>query len=225
MIGIYCWTNRITNEKYVGQSIDIMKRKAQHIYNSKTENTALYQSMRKYGIENFVFSILEEYLEDELDEKEQFWIKSLDSYAHGYNMTQGGQDHCSIGENNPKTNLTNNDVLTIRNRIHLKNEDIHLVYKEYANRISYDSFWQLAHGVTWTNVDCSMIKSLINNQGDKNPRAKLKTDDVIQIRYRKYVNQERTIDIYQDYKNRISFSAFEKIVLGSTWKHIPIPKK
>ena len=63
-------------------------------------------------------------------------------------MTQGGQDHCSIGENNPKTNLTNNDVLTIRNRIHLKNEDIHLVYKEYANRISYDSFWQLAHGVT-----------------------------------------------------------------------------
>ena len=70
-----------------------------------------------------------------------------------------------------------------------------------------------------------MIKSLINNQGDKNPRAKLKTDDVIQIRYRKYINQERTIDIYQDYKDRISFSAFEKIVLGSTWKHIPIPKK
>ena len=131
-------------------------------------------------------------------------------------MTQGGQEHCSIGENNPKTNLTNNDVLTIRNRIHLNNEDIHLVYKEYANRISYDSFWQLAHGITWTNVDCSMIKSLINNQGDKNPRAKLKTDDVIQIRYRKYINQERTIDIYQDYKNRISFSAFEKIVLGST---------
>ena len=193
-----------------------MKRKAQHIYSSKTENTALYQSMRKYGIENFVFSILEECLENELDEKEQFWIKSLDSYTHGYNMTQGGQDHCSIGENNPKTNLTNNDVLTIRNRIHLKNEDIHLVYKEYANRISYDSFWQLAHGITWTNVDCSMIKSLINNQGDKNPRAKLKTDDVIQIRYRKYINQERTIDIYQDYKNRISFSAFEKIVLGST---------
>lgn len=61
-----------------------------------------------------------------------------------------------------------------------------------------------------------MIKSLINNQGDKNPRAKLKTDDVIQIRYRKYINQERTIDIYQDYKDRISFSAFEKIVLGST---------
>ena len=49
-----------------------MKRKAQHIYSSKTENTALYQSMRKYGIENFVFSILEECLENELDEKEQF---------------------------------------------------------------------------------------------------------------------------------------------------------
>lgn len=72
MIGIYCWTNKITNEKYVGQSIDIMKRKAQHIYNSKTENTALYQSMRKYGIENFIFSILEECSENELDEKEQF---------------------------------------------------------------------------------------------------------------------------------------------------------
>ena len=69
-----------------------------------------------------------------------------------------------------------------------------------------------------------MIKNLpINNHGQKNPRAKLKDEDVIEIRNRKYVKHERTIDIYQDYKDRISFSAFEKIALGTTWQHIPIP--
>ena len=71
-----------------------------------------------------------------------------------------------------------------------------------------------------------MIKQLpINNHGEKNPRARLTDAEVVEIRKRKYLNGERTIDIYQDYKDRISFSAFEKMALGITWKHIPIPNK
>jgi len=31
--------------------------------------------MRKYGIDNFEFSIIEECSEDELDERECYWIK------------------------------------------------------------------------------------------------------------------------------------------------------
>ena len=55
-----------------------------------------------------------------------------------------------------------------------------------------------------------------NITGEKNPRAKLKDEDVIEIRRRKYIGGEGTKQIYQDYKDRISFSAFEKIALGST---------
>ena len=65
----------------------------------------------------------------------------------------------------------------------------------------------------------------VNVTGSKNPRAKLTEEDVIEIRRRKYIENESTKSIYQDYKERISASAFEKVVLGSTWKHIPIPKK
>lgn len=84
----------------------------------------------------------------------------------------------------------------------------------------------MVHGETWQNVDTSMIYTRQANViGSKNPRAKLTEEDVIVIRNRKYINNESTKAIYQDYKERISFSAFEKIALGITWKHIPIPKK
>ena len=61
-----------------------------------------------------------------------------------------------------------------------------------------------------------MIQPLLNNRGSKNPRAKLTEEDVIEIRRRKYILKEGTQYIYQTYKDRISFSAFEKIALGST---------
>ena len=55
-----------------------------------------------------------------------------------------------------------------------------------------------------------------NVTGSKNPRAKLTEEDVKQILIRKYKNKEGTTAIYQDYKERISYSAFEKIALRET---------
>ena len=46
--------------------------------------------MRKYGIENFSFELIEECTQDELDDKEQYWIKYYDSFKNGYNNTIGG---------------------------------------------------------------------------------------------------------------------------------------
>ena len=76
MIGIYCITNKITGEQYVGQSINIEDRKQQHFYNYQYEgeeyNKVLYKAMRKYGANNFIFSILEECTVGELNQKETF---------------------------------------------------------------------------------------------------------------------------------------------------------
>lgn len=101
MIGIYKIQNLINGKVYIGQSIDISRRWAQHRYATKNPqsidyNSALYEAMRKYGIENFQFSILEICLKEELDQKEQFWIKQYHSYindpeCNGYNLTIGGQ--------------------------------------------------------------------------------------------------------------------------------------
>lgn len=91
--GIYLITNTVNDLKYVGQSIDIYNRWKQHQSTSKNEKeqNKLYQAIRKYGIENFNFKILEECEKDQLNEREIYWINYYNSFNNGYNMTHGGQ--------------------------------------------------------------------------------------------------------------------------------------
>lgn len=97
MVGIYKITNNKNGKIYVGQSIDIYDRWKQHKYkafNSKEKgyNSAIHLAFRKYGIENFSFEVIEECQQDKLDEKEQYWIKKLNSLSpNGYNILLGGQ--------------------------------------------------------------------------------------------------------------------------------------
>ena len=94
MIGIYKIENNINHKKYIGQSIDIEKRWSVHIAFSKSNNikykNKLHLAMEKEGIENFSFSILEECSQEELDEKEKYWINFYNSIQEGYNNTDGG---------------------------------------------------------------------------------------------------------------------------------------
>ena len=65
MIGIYKLTNKINNKVYIGQSINIENRFQQHKNNCLNENlkdynTKFYRALRKYGVENFTFEIIEE---------------------------------------------------------------------------------------------------------------------------------------------------------------------
>ena len=58
------------------------------------------------------------------------------------------------------------------------------------------------------------------NQLDGNPRAKLTQEDVLEIR-KIYVSRTMSCgSCYELYKERISYSAFEKIWEGTTWKSI-----
>lgn len=95
MIGIYKITNTINNKSYIGQSTNIEKRWNKHktIFTRKKEceyDYPLYRAFRKYGLENFSFSVIEECKVSELDEKEIFWIDYYDTYYNGYNQTLGG---------------------------------------------------------------------------------------------------------------------------------------
>lgn len=91
MIGIYKITNLINGKCYIGQSINILQRWKQHRTNYQTREEALYLAMRKYGINNFAFEVIEECREEELDSKEKYYIHYYDSYNNGYNLTHGGQ--------------------------------------------------------------------------------------------------------------------------------------
>ena len=72
----------------------LQKRFAQHKNNSNKEyfsQIVLYKAFNKYGIENFTFEGIEEVPNEQLDEREKYWIKYYNSYLDGYNSTLGGR--------------------------------------------------------------------------------------------------------------------------------------
>lgn len=93
MIGIYKIQNLIDGKVYIGQSVHIQARFNQHKNEAKNGNTRpLYNAIRKYGIENFSFEVIEECSKEKLNEQEIYWIKKYDSFHNGYNLTPGGNE-------------------------------------------------------------------------------------------------------------------------------------
>lgn len=93
--GIYKITNTINNKVYIGQSIDIHRRWKDEKVNAFVTQSKEYQTLkskafRKYGLENFLFEVVEECPPSMLNEREKYWINYYSSYTEGYNMTMGG---------------------------------------------------------------------------------------------------------------------------------------
>lgn len=91
--GIYAITDTITEKKYIGQSVDVATRWADHIKRGlgadKGADTKLYSAMKSHGVENFKFELLEKVPRDRLNEQERFWIEYFDTAKTGLNTTKG----------------------------------------------------------------------------------------------------------------------------------------
>lgn len=96
MIGIYRIENLINHKNYIGQSMQMNTRWSAHKRLAFEPNAIgyeypLYKAIRKYGLENFNFTILEECLEEQLNERETYWIEQFEAFGpKGYNQTSGG---------------------------------------------------------------------------------------------------------------------------------------
>ena len=94
---VYCITNLINNKKYIGSTIkDPNDRYKNHIYRATHQDAEgkylypLYCAMRKYGIENFKFEIIEQLdcSEEEIRLIEKKYIEQFNCVApNGYNQT------------------------------------------------------------------------------------------------------------------------------------------
>lgn len=93
---IYCITNRINGMQYIGQTSKeyISARWADHKNSAKNHrgNMILYDAIREYGVENFIFEVvLEDVPLSKLWDKEIEYIAKYNTlYPNGYNSTKGG---------------------------------------------------------------------------------------------------------------------------------------
>lgn len=91
---IYKIINNINSKIYVGKTIYTAEKRYKSHLQQLDDGTAIHNAMKKYGVENFSFVILEDNIEnkEELSKKEIYWIKTLNSLVpNGYNIAQGGE--------------------------------------------------------------------------------------------------------------------------------------
>jgi hypothetical protein len=100
IIGIYKITSP-SNKIYIGQSLNI-KRRFKHYSNLNgiKSQSKIYHSLKKYGYENHIFEIIEECSVDELNVREEYWIRLYQSHVIGLNICEGGNSFgkCNRGK-------------------------------------------------------------------------------------------------------------------------------
>ena len=83
--GIYGFFQISSGKWYVGQSVDIERREKEH-------RTCIDLDWHQFLLKNssdFVFTILEECKEEELNSREAYYINLYNSYEQGFNSTRG----------------------------------------------------------------------------------------------------------------------------------------
>lgn len=184
---IYLIKNIVTNKYYVGQTRlrNPIIRWKDHVDSAyiKKEEYHLYQSMRKYGLSNFVFQVIEDgILLKDLDIKEKYYIDYYDSYNNGYNNTIGGQD------NSWHSKLSKEQVLEIINKIRKNEKSFVSIAKDYD--INPSTVSDINNGDTWYFEE---IEYPIINKNNK-----------------KYFSEEEISDIYTKLQRGISRNTIAK---------------
>ena len=165
---IYCFTNKINNKKYVGQTInDNNVRYNQHMFSAKYEsdsqyNTPIHSAIRKWGIENFDYKILAYDIEDIdiLNMLEQYYIDLYNCQVpNGYNIESGGKnapkpktDEQKVKLTWGQAKLTEEEIIELR-KAYANNESPMEIYNaKYKDRLHQASFMNIWSGKRYGNI-------------------------------------------------------------------------
>ena len=159
IIGIYKITNLINNTSYIGHSKNILQRWNQHRYDSKNKQLPLYREIRKYGIKNFSFEILEECKIEELSNLEDYYINKYNSYIpNGYNYNKAETHFTNI--------LIPERYLYIKNL--LKNTNIPMIQIGKEVGLGLEQIRKINRGICWRqdNENYPLRKTYKNYNSD-----------------------------------------------------------
>lgn len=229
MIGIYKITEK-ENPKmfYVGKSNDIERRFKEHKTKTYEQSRIPFDGyIKDKGIDAFTYEILEECKIEELSEREKYWVNKLNAKASGNKFDGGLRD--VVGSHNPNAKLTEEDVKDIRIAYnnHKRQKE---VYQNYKDKITFESFQNVWQGRSWSHImpevfteENKQYYKTEQSKGEQGTGAKFTNEEVLNIRKR-YVN-ESAKNIYNDYKDRVSYQAFQQILWGRYYSELPIYKK
>jgi group I intron endonuclease len=83
---IYCIHSLTTGKKYIGSSKNLKERIKGHYKPCHWKNSLLYNDMKLYGKETFVWGVVEKVEEKDMLEREKYWIGEYNSIVEGYNQ-------------------------------------------------------------------------------------------------------------------------------------------
>ena len=156
---------------YIGQAKNVENRWHEHCLNaSNIKHTEyLYQSMRKYGINNFKIEIIEGPISN-YNEREKYWIAYYNTYldkTKGYNMTPGGEEPPIIkGEDSSLSSYSNEQIANVQQALIDNVLSFQEISEKYDISVNYLSL--INRGITRHNNNFSYpLRSHTNQRKDE----------------------------------------------------------
>ena len=192
MYYIYKYTNKINGKVYIGQTNNLQKRFNGHkseAFNPKSKgyNLPFHCAIRKYGIKNFIYEVLEEIEDGEsqdfINDREIFFIDFYHSLTteNGYNLTVGG-DGCpklplTYEEKLSRSKLfTGDEIKDIQQRL-LNDEEFDDIEEIYKPKLKRTFLVNINTGTNFYNPD-------FNYPLKKNARSKFSQKEIRAIKDR-----------------------------------------
>ena len=222
MMGIYKYTNKENKKVYIGRSVNIARRKWEHI-NNPSPYSYFDQTLIKIGEDKFDFEVIEECAEQDLPEREKYWIKYynccvLDNRDGGYNLTRGGEEYKS--ENNPWAKLSVIQVQEIIEKLKNTTISIQDIAKEY--KVHYNTISNINCCKTWSWLHEYNENIRKESQGGTNC-GELGTNKITENEAKKIIrlleSDNRSIAQLSRDEN-ISLNILYDINRCKTWKHL-----
>lgn len=207
------------NKIYIGKSIDLKRRMREH-NNPNKLSTVVDKAIKKYYGKIEEVTIIEHCFPENLNEREQFWIKHYNSRDKkiGYNISIGGE------YDGKRRTWSDEEILDIRKRKYNGERKCN-VYKDYTSHpfSSFEKIWLYTSfpevGAEYkTKSKTRQEYSSIANSGANNAGAKLTVEDVLEIRKR-YDTGESVKEIWQDYQI-VKVESIRKVCKRLSWKNI-----